>query len=80
MPASVVEQVEEVSTINAQLDKDLTFEYRYNIPIEDYDNTTKGAATVGVDMETPGVKMEVETLGVEIYIRTPKEKNPNKNE
>ena len=40
MPDSVVKQMEELTTIDAQLDKDLTFEDREKIPIEDANDTT----------------------------------------
>ena len=57
MPDSVVKQMEELATIEAQLDKDLTFEDRENIPIEDANDTNEGAATSGVELETPGVEV-----------------------
>ena len=57
MPESVVERVEELSTIDAQLDKDLNFEDHNNIPIEDVDDTTEGATTSGVEIEIPGVEI-----------------------
>ena len=53
--------MEELSTIKRKLDKDLTFEYRDNIHIEDVNDTTKGADTAGVELETPGVEVELGT-------------------
>ena len=55
MPDSVVKRVEELATIDSQLDEDLNFEDRNNIPIEDSDETTEGSDTTGVELETPGV-------------------------
>ena len=71
MPVYVVKRVEKLATIDAQLDEDLTCEDHNNTPIEDANDTTKGSATAGVDIETPGL---------EIGIRTLVEENPNKNE
>ena len=48
MPASMVKLVEELATIDSQFKKDLTFEDRDNIPIEDTDDINEGAATTGV--------------------------------
>ena len=80
IPDSVVKLLEEFSTINAQLDKDLNFEYREKITIENANDTTKGANTIGVELETPGVEVELWTPGVEIGTRTPGVENPNTNE
>ena len=62
---SVVKRVEELATIDAQLYEDLTFEDRNNIPIEDTDNTTEGADTAKMELETPGVEVELINTGVE---------------
>ena len=79
MPDSVVKRVEELATIDSQLDEDLNFEDRNNIPIEDSDETTEGSDTTGVELETPGVDVELGNPGVEIGIRTPGVENPDIN-
>ena len=83
MPTPVVKIVEELATIDTQFDEDLNFEDRDNIPIEDSDDTTKGATAAGAEIKTPGVEMELETPGVGIGnlgIRTPGVGNPSNNE
>ena len=42
-----------------------------NTPIEDANNTAKGAITTGVKIKTQGVVMDLETQGLVIGIRTP---------
>ena len=64
MPDSVVKRVEELTTINAQLYEDLTFEDSDNITIQDADDTTEGSDTPGVELETLGVGLELGTPGV----------------
>ena len=76
----MVKRVEELDTIDAQLGKDLTFEYCDNIPIEDANYNTQGDNTAWVKLETPGVEVELGTPVVEIWIRTPGAENPNTNE
>ena len=46
---AVVKRLEELSTIVTQIDEDLTFGDRDNIPIEDANDTNEGAYTVGVE-------------------------------
>ena len=42
-----------------------------NTPIEDANNTAKGAITTGVKIKTQEVVMDLETQGLVIGIRTP---------
>ena len=53
----MVEQVEELATINTQFDKDLTFEDHDNIPIDYSIDTTKVVATAGGELETSVVEV-----------------------
>ena len=74
--------MEELATIDTQFDEELNFEYRNNSPIEYANNTNEGADAAGVEMETPGIEIDLENPGVEVgklVIRTIGVENPNKN-
>ena len=80
MPNLMVKRMEELSTINEQLDKDLALEVCDSITIEDANDTIKGADTKGVELETPGVEVSLGTPWLEIGIRTPGVEIQNINE
>ena len=57
IPESVIKQVEKLATIYVQFDEEIIFEDHDNTSIEEANDTTKGDADIGVEIETLGVEI-----------------------